>query len=229
MMKNILLFLVSIHIYADISIPKSTTQLLVVASDGFDTPKASMMAYEKSGQKWVKAFGPISVNIGRSGLAWGKGLYSFKHKNDDPVKHEGDGKSPAGLFTLESFFGYEPMHFDFPYRQVSSSTLCIDDSASLDYNRIIQSDDPTQYKSFEYMRREDDLYQLGIVVGHNAKAQKQAGSCIFMHIQRGEDAATSGCTAMRKEEILHLMKWLNKANDPLLLQLPKEYLEEGFN
>ena len=229
MMKNILLFLVCVHIYADISIPNTTSQLIVVSSDDFKSPKASLLAYEKSGDKWVKVFGPFAVNIGRSGLAWGRGLIAFEHTNDEPVKQEGDGKSPAGLFTLESFFGYEQMHFDFPYTQVTSSALCIDDSASSEYNRIVQSEDKTQYASFEYMKREDDLYRLGIVVGHNRRGIKEGGSCIFIHLQRSDSSPTSGCTAMREEELLPLMKWLKKAKNPLLLQLPEPYLEQGFN
>jgi L,D-peptidoglycan transpeptidase YkuD (ErfK/YbiS/YcfS/YnhG family) len=229
MMKNILLFLVCAHIYADISIPKHTTQLIVVSSDDFESPMASLRAYEKIGDSWTNVFGPFTVNIGRSGLAWGQGLYAFNHPSTEPVKQEGDGKSPAGLFTLESFFGYEQIRFDFPYAQVTASTLCVDDSTSSDYNRIVQSEDGKQYASFEYMKREDELYRLGIVVGHNRQGIKQGGSCIFMHIQRNNDSATSGCTSMSPEQLLQLMKWLKKANNPLLLQLPKPYLKQGFN
>lgn len=229
MMKNILLFLLYTQIHAYISIPESTKQLLVVSSYDFNTTKASLQAYEKREGSWAKVFTPFSVNLGRSGLAWGKGLYPFRHAADEPIKQEGDGKSPAGLFTLESFFGYEDRNFKLPYLQVGPSTLCIDDSASPSYNSILQSQDPTKYKSFEYMKRKDDLYKLGIVVAHNPEAIKKGGSCIFIHIQKSEDSPTSGCTAMQERQLLQLMKWLDKVHKPLLLQLPKSYLEQGFN
>lgn len=229
MMKNILLLLLYVQIYADISIPTSTKQLLVVSSYDFNSTKASLQAYERREGAWAMVFTSFSVNLGRSGLAWGKGLYRFRHATDEPIKQEGDGKSPAGLFTLESFFGYEDRHFKLPYLQVSPSTLCIDDSASPSYNSILQSQDSTKYRSFEYMKRGDDLYKLGIVVGHNSEALIKGGSCIFMHIQKSEDSPTSGCTAMQEEQLLQLMKWLDKAHKPLLLQLPQSYLEQGFN
>lgn len=228
-MKNILIFLLSLQLYADISIPTDTKQLLVVSAHDFNSSKADLQAYEKEQETWTKIFDNISVNIGRSGLAWGKGLKVFKSSPHDPVKKEGDGKSPAGLFTLESFFGYEKRSFNFPYLQVSSSTLCIDESDSDLYNQIVQSQDPSEFKSFEYMRREDDLYKLGIIVGHNQEGLKRGGSCIFIHIQKAHDASTAGCTAMKEENLLRLMKWLDQSKKPLLLQLPKTYLEEGFN
>lgn len=228
-MKNILLFLLSLHLYADIPIPTDTKQLLVVSADDFNSSKADLQAYEKEQGIWTEIFDNISVNIGRSGLAWGKGLIAFSSSPHDPVKKEGDGKSPAGLFSLKSFFGYEKRSFNFAYLQVSSSTLCIDESASTLYNHVIQREDPSEFKSFEYMRREDDLYKLGIIVGHNQEGLKRGGSCIFIHIQKEDDASTAGCTAMKEEELLRLMKWLDKSKKPLLLQLPQTYLEEGFN
>lgn len=239
-MKKALLLLFSFNLYAQITLPQNSEQLLLVSAEGFEKSQALLQAYEKYEGKWHKRFEPISVNLGRNGLAWGEGLMTFEHKSDEPLKHEGDGKSPAGLFSLDLFFGYGDESFDFPYLRVDHSTLCIDDTSSQSYNQIIQdgSANTTQeegafqkhpeFKSFEYMKREDNLYRLGIVVGHNKNALAGQGSCIFIHIQKSENSATSGCTSLHEEQLLRLMKWLNIEKKPLLLQLPKSYLHEGF-
>ncbi len=237
-MKKFLLPFIALSLHAHIIIPQNTQQLLVVSSEGFDNSRASLDAYEKRGEVWQKALDTIEVTLGRNGLAWGEGLKKIQHNENEPIKYEGDGKSPAGLFTLESFFGYNKREFSFPYLQVEESTLCIDDSDSPFYNQIIQTRNSEEFKSFEYMKREDKLYSLGVVVGHNKGNLKKRGSCIFIHIakQTAADIAsknphilpTAGCTAMQEERLLKLMKWLDKSKRPLLLQLPKAYLQKGF-
>jgi L,D-peptidoglycan transpeptidase YkuD (ErfK/YbiS/YcfS/YnhG family) len=213
---------------AQIIIPNDSTQLLVVSSKDFNTSIAHLQAYEKIDKTWQKRFQRIQVNLGRKGLAWGKGLISFNHKEYEPVKKEGDGKAPAGLFSLDGFFGYEKQDFNFKYLQVNNADLCIDDSHSKHYNTLLKSTHPEHFKSFEYMKRQDRLYALGIFVGHNQQQTKQAGSCIFIHIQRGENSPTAGCTSMKEETLFKLMKWLEESKHPVLLQLPQSYLKTGF-
>ena len=221
-MKNILLILLTFSLQAEILIPQSSKQLLLVTSQDFNSSKALLQAYERKDKNWSKVFKPISVNLGRNGLGWGEGEVDFPHKESEPLKYEGDGKAPAGIFTLDSFFGYEKMEFNFPYIQVGSSDICVDDSDSRAYNQLIKTTHTQPYKSFEFMRREDGLYELGIMVGHNKKGLKKRGSCIFIHIQRDINSPTSGCTSLPKIELLKLMKWLDYSKQPLLLQLPYE-------
>ncbi len=229
MMKYLLILSLVLDLYASISIPPETSQVLLVSSKGFNSTQASLQAYERSGHEWKKVLGKsITVNLGRNGLAWGDGLIKFKHDQEEPIKMEGDGKSPAGLFRLDLSFGYESTNFEFPYLQVDESTLCIDDSDSLYYNQIIQEPDQTKFASFEFMKRKDVLYKLGIVVRHNEQNVRQGGSCIFIHIQKSEGSPTAGCTSMQEEQLLRIIQWLKEESSPLLLQLPDLYLQEGF-
>ena len=227
--KYIFLLFFTFCLQAEILIPKETKQLLVVSSQGFNSSLGYLQAYKKVNHKWEKYFNEIPVNLGRNGLAWGKGLLSFKHKPHEAIKQEGDGKAPAGLFSLDTFFGYDKYNFNYKYKQLSPTDLCIDDSDSKYYNLLIQNKHNQEFKSFEKMKRDDNLYALGITVGHNKKRRKQAGSCIFIHIQREVGSATAGCTSLAQEELLKLMYWLDKKHKPLLLQLPFVYLKEGFN
>ncbi|MEJ2489338.1 MAG: hypothetical protein P8Y50_06050 [Sulfurovaceae bacterium] len=50
------------------------------------------------------------------------------------------------------------------------------------------------------------------------KAVPLKGSCIFLHIK---SIPTMGCTAMSEEAMLELLKWLDPAKAPILIQAPK--------
>ena len=219
-MKNLLLLLLISILHADLPIEKETKQLLVVTSADFNSSTAILQAYERETNQWIKIFEPISVNLGRNGLGWAESKKHFTFKKDEPFKYEGDGKAPAGLFSLDTFFGYEKREFNFPYLQVGKDDICVDDSNSEEYNKLVKIDNTKNYQSFELMRRNDDLYELGILVGHNKKGTKKRGSCIFLHIQRDQNSPTSGCTSMSKPELLKLMQWLDYDKKPLLLQVP---------
>ena len=82
-------------------------QLILVLTDSASTTKGYLYRFERQNQKssWELTKEKIPVVLGRNGLAWGRGL----HPIDSallPIKTEGDGKSPAGVFTLSSAFGY---------------------------------------------------------------------------------------------------------------------------
>jgi D-alanyl-D-alanine dipeptidase len=75
------------------------------------------------------------------------------------------------------------------------------------------------------MRRADNLYRWGIVVDHNTPPVPGAGSCIFLHVWRGPESATNGCTAMAEHDLQSLITWLDPQANPVLVQLPVEELE----
>ncbi len=207
-----------------IQIPNESTQLLVVTTDNWSTKEGKLQRYEKIDNHWRKIGKSIEIVIGRNGLGWGRGLHQIP-KEAKYIKKEGDGKAPAGLFALEHAFGYAPNNFpmQFPYVTYSTTDHCVDDSNSKWYNQIIDSKKVTKdYKSFEYMKLRNNLYKYGITVAHNPEAIPQAGSCIFIHIKNRSKKGTAGCTAMREDEIVELLKWLKEEKKPLLLQLPKE-------
>ena len=44
------------------------------------------------------------------------------------------------------------------------------------------------------------------------------GSCIFLHIWKGPGATTSGCTAMKAADVATIVRWLDAAKEPRLVQ-----------
>jgi len=198
-------------------------QIILVVSKDFNSSKAELSRYE-DGKKISKT---IEVNIGKNGLGWGLGELRLTQKESDPVKKEGDKKAPAGIFKLTSTFGYaKKENFSLSYTHLTKDLICVDDSNSKHYNKIIKMPH-NKPKSFELMRRENDFqYELGAVVLHNKKQVKQAGSCIFLHVLDSKDPSTTGCTSMTLDEMREINLWLDGSKNPILIQIPKSSLGE---
>jgi L,D-peptidoglycan transpeptidase YkuD (ErfK/YbiS/YcfS/YnhG family) len=216
MIKSILI-LISIPIFL-----YCNEQILLVVSKDFNTSKASLECYEDG----KKVFDTIEVNIGTNGLGWGLGETVLEQKESEPHKREGDKKAPAGVFKLTKIFGYEmDKSFHMPYIHSSKELICVDDVNSSFYNQLIYMPEVAP-QSFEFMRREDAQYELGVVIEHNKEGIKGNGSCIFMHVKKAEESSTAGCTAMHLEEIKKVTSWLDAEKNPTLIQIPKSSAKE---
>ncbi len=217
-------------LFLTLDLAYSSEQLVLIVSDDFNTTQAVLTRYEKQQDIFVQVGEKTPVNLGRNGLAWGIGERGFIPKKDEPVKREGDGRAPAGIFRLSKAFGYAPqIDTKMPYVQADKGLICVDDSHSKDYNKILDINTSGQPKSFEWMRRDDELYKIGLVVEHNSARKKGAGSCIFFHIRKSEDAPTAGCSAMREEDLSTIIKWLDPAKEPKVVQIPRSYCSEAEN
>jgi len=197
----------------------SSQQILLVVADDFNSSKAKLSCFEGK-QQICK---DIDVNLGKNGLGWGIGIKEIPHKKNEPLKYEGDKRAPAGIFQLTESFGYTPhQRGKLPYLYTDKNLICIDDSNSPFYNQIIQSQG--NEKSFEYMKRKDTQYQIGVVVAHNPMSIEKRGSCIFLHVQKSENHPTVGCTSMKQADLKRIIAWLDKKKNPILIQIPKKYL-----
>ena len=200
---------------------KNNNQVLIVQAPSYTSIEATMKLYErKNNRKTWRLIYSFPVTVGRTGLAKdGKTKLSFA--NSVPVKHEGDGKSPAGIFSLGRVFSYHDLkNLHMPFVKVDTNFLCVDDMNSAYYNRLIVADTAhPDYNSFEYMKRRDSLYEFGVWVLYNSDPVMPGnGSCIFIHVWRNENSPTSGCTAMSRENILKLIYRLDKKKNPVLVQ-----------
>ena len=211
----------------------SATEVIVVTTSDWNAVEGTLRRYERRGphKKWTQAGQPVTVVVGKNGLGWGAGLVSVDaagiRDGSDPVKKEGDGKAPAGVFSLSGTFGYAPQErpgWKMPYVPLTPSVECVDDSNSKFYNRVLDRGTVApDWNSSEHMLRSDELYRWGIVVDHNSNpARPGAGSCIFLHIWRGPGQGTVGCTAMPQEQLESVLVWLDPTRKPLLVQLPEQ-------
>jgi len=205
-------------------------QLLVVRSRNWSAATGTLQRYERaSEQPWQAVGAAIAVNLGRRGMAWGRGLHEpVSAGADAPLKKEGDGKTPAGSFALERAFGSAPSLPDksrgFPYLQADAQTYCVEDTRSTLYNRIIDAREVEQktWERWSPLLRPDGLFRWGVVVRQNEMPPViGAGSCVFLHVWRGPGQGTSGCTAMAAGDIEETLVWLDEAASPRLVQLPE--------
>ena len=195
-------------------------QIILVVADEFHSTKARLEFFEDTNILFK-----CDVNLGKNGLGWGVGEYAFKQRAQEPVKKEGDKKAPAGIFKLTDVFGYvSQKQSSLPYLYADENLICVDETNSNFYNTIIMKKEGI--KSFEKMKRDDSLYKLGVVVGHNETRIKGRGSCIFLHVQKAENAPTLGCTSMKYEDLQKIVSMLKKEKNPLLVQIPKSASEE---
>ena len=202
-------------------------QLVLVVSDNWDATTAVLRRYSRlaSNKPWQAVGEPVPVNVGRAGLGWGRGLHGSPPL-PGPTKREGDGRSPAGAFSLPLAFGYAPKaqaeRVKLPYMQLTAEVVGVDDVKSRYYNQIVRTDRVAKdWDSAETMLRPDGLYEWGVFVNHNVSpTQPGAGSCIFLHIWRGPEKPTSGCTSMSRENMILLAQWLDPSCRPVLVQLP---------
>jgi L,D-peptidoglycan transpeptidase YkuD (ErfK/YbiS/YcfS/YnhG family) len=187
-----------------------------------------MQAFERGGatSSWKERGPEIAVVMGRNGLGRGRGLVHLNFKAA-PDKKEGDDRAPAGIFRLSSAFGYAAARsaawVKLPYLPLSKHVEGIDDPNSRFYNKLVDRSKTAKidWRSSEKMRRTDVRYKWGVVVDHNPAAIPGVGSCIFLHIWQSPATATAGCTAMPEADLVRLLRWLDPARQPILVQMPR--------
>jgi D-alanyl-D-alanine dipeptidase len=213
-------------------------QALLVITDRWESVNGTAQRVEREDRAaaWRPVGSPVPVVVGSNGLAWGRGLQA--ESAGGPIKKEGDGKSPAGVFHLASVFGQSPdgpPGLSMPYQSLGNNVECVDDVRSTHYNELVsrQQVERADWSSSEKMWAEP-LYKWGVVVEHNGTparvtrrepsaraAEPGAGSCIFLHIWKGPASGTAGCTAMAEAKLLETIKWLETEKNPVLIQLPR--------
>lgn len=207
---------------------RNAQQMVLVVAPNWQATTAKLRTYQRDGAMWREVGTAAPVVLGRGGSGWGLGL-NTTHPADGPVKREGDGRSPAGVFAIGPAFGYAAnVATALDYEAMSSTDWCVDVSSSPYYNRIVDAakvGDAAVKGASEHMRLDlanhgDQRYRLGFVIQHNQQQQAQGGSCIFAHLWNGPDSTTTGCTAMADATMARLVAWLDPTRHPVFVLLP---------
>ncbi len=186
-------------------------------ADGYGTPYASLDVFARQGGRWIQAFGPITAMLGYNGLA--------------PAgdKHEGDGRTPSGIYALGPMFGVLPnpgVHF--PYRDVTSRDVWVDDPQSRYYNeeerlpidgrwRQEVCEPPGNCYSGAEALDNSPPYDYAAVVEYNVDpVVAGAGSAIFFHVGT-TGTATVGCISIPVGELVPILDWLQPSAHPVMV------------
>ena len=79
-----------------------------------------------------------------------------------------------------------------------------DDPRSKNYNKLINL--PFNY-NYEKLFKKENIYDIILVLNYNMRpVKKNKGSAIFIHITRKNYKKTQGCIAIKKTELLKILK-----------------------
>ena len=208
-------------------------QMVYVTTPEWNSVRGTAQLFERKNNrsKWKQIGDKFSVVVGKSGLGlddpkWNSKLSS---KPPYPVKREGDGRAPAGLFPLTLTFGNSDTGSKLPFTKLDEFTECVDDTNSMFYNKIVNRMQVGNFdwKSSEKMLAVGTQYDLGVFVAYNSHpAIRGNGSCIFLHIWKDANTGTAGCTAMARENLERLIQWLDPAKNPYLVQMTEAKYRE---
>ena len=156
----------------------------------------------------------LTADSGRWRCAIGRGGLSSE-------KREGDGTTPVGCWPLRRLF-YRPdreasIKTALPNGPIEPSAGWCDDPDAAHYNQLIKLPYPARH---ERLWREDQLYDLLVVLGYNdSPPLPGAGSAIFLHVARPDYGPTEGCVALAKNDLRTLLESLS-TEDRLCVQAP---------
>ena len=138
----------------------------------------------------------VRCALGRGGVAPGSD------------KREGDGRTPLGEWPLRRVL-YRADHGGEPQTALETGAIMPDDGwcdAPDDpgYNRPVRLPYPA---SAEKLWRDDRLYDLVLVLGHNDDpVQPGMGSAIFLHLATPDYRPTEGCVAVWRPDMEALLR-----------------------
>lgn len=119
-------------------------------------------------------------------------------------KREGDGATPIGRWPLRRVL-YRPDRVEPPDTRLPVAPLdpddgwCDDPACPDTYNRPVRLPFPGGH---EVMWREDRLYDVVVVLGHNDDPPVPgAGSAVFLHVARPDYGPTAGCVALDPRDL----------------------------
>ncbi len=181
-------------------------RLLVVTTRGMDstTARLRLFARDRPGTTWRPESRSEPAVVGRHGLAWGDPFRSSATPGE-PVKREGDGRTPAGFYAVGRSFGQAPLSRAGHLTLRPGSAICVDDPASPAYNTILERPLAGPMPHGEDMGAEP-LYRRGLVIDYPSDRARRAGSCIFLHVWRGPTKGTAGCVALPEARVAALQE-----------------------
>ena len=127
-------------------------------------------------------------------------------------KKEGDMKTPKGIFEIGNLY-YREDRLKKPSTSLKTNIIrkkmgwCNDVNYPKKYNKQIKINKKITH---EKLNRKDSKYDLLIPIKYNFKKPKIGrGSAIFIHLTNNY-RATAGCIALKKNDLLILLKLINR-------------------
>ncbi|MEU6403330.1 L,D-transpeptidase family protein [Streptomyces sp. NPDC046985] len=172
------------------NVPASARQVVAVYGDGDDSPDSTLVLYEKHGSQWQQA-GSWAAHNGKRG-------WTTDH-------HEGDERSPVGVFSLSDAGGYlENPGALLPYTQDEDAFVTPysgDDAHLHDFDYVIA----VNYNRVPGTRPDDKSRPQG----------QSKGGGIWLHLDHGD--GTLGCVSVPESAMEYLLRTLNPKSKPVVV------------
>lgn len=204
-------------------------QMLLVLTDDWGEREGSLYLFKRqnSNSEWLQDRQRFTVRLARNGLAWGRGLHPRKNL-EGPQKREADDCSPSGIFSIGPVFGVgakdqiNPLKM--PYIHLTPSLIGVNDIKSSHYNQIVNRDAiKADWTTFHVL---SDLKgcEWGAIIEYNLHpAIAMEGSLAFIFQETDQPLNRDlPCTALKQDDLLSVLYWLEQSNKPILVQLTKQ-------
>lgn len=217
-------------------LPKDTSQLVIGIAPAWNAKTAIIYRFERRRNgRWKQLGETWSSNIGRKGLAAGRGLLDWCGP-DSERKLENDKKAPAGAFYIGETYGFGDGLTNAPPGKMTPLTptmSCISDPNSQWYNRIVDTE--TVESDWNWTRplwRKDKVKSRTIVIGLNGATDPDQnnpmpgeGSCVLFHVERAGRPSV-GCTTLPATHLDELVAWLSPKFKPVYMLMTREQYDE---
>jgi len=136
-------------------------------------------------------------------------------------KHESDGKTPEGIFSLGStVYGVRSrISSMLGYHHVVCGDWWDEQTGTAQYNQFVHvacGSQPPFGGSSEPLWAITPQYHYFLVIKYNASPIRQGlGSAIFLHVSVG--APTAGCVAISESSLTQIITWLNPKAHPVIV------------
>lgn len=149
--------------------------------------------------------------------------------------HETSVKTPLGTFNLGIAFGTHNLNINYPYIKTNENLYWVDDVNSKYYNKLVSLNETIntfnypyiintnkkEFNSAEHLIDYPKQYEYAVYIEYNVNGEKYEngmgkGSAIFLHCL-GDKGYTGGCVAIPKEDMLFVLKFLDRNKNPKIV------------
>ena len=181
-------------------------QVIAVVAATPTSRTATVGLWSRKRNCFVRVGGPWTASIGSDGLS--------------ADKHEGDGTTPIGSFSVGArMYGNSTNPgVEYPYHRLLCGDWWDEDPASPTYNRFVHlrcGTTPSFGGGSEALWRVVPQYDYFAVINYNAAPIVSGrGSAIFLHVSDGR--STAGCVALATPHLLTTLLWLRQKLHPVI-------------
>lgn len=186
---------------ANLKVARQTSQLIIVSGNGGSSATVSM--HSKINGLWKQQFS-VDGHVGYNGMT--------------SNKHEGDGKTPIGVYGFGQAFGVNGNPgTSLSYRQVNGNDYWVDDVNSPHYNQFVNTASVGRdWNSAEHIVDHAEAYAYAINIEYNSACTRGKGSAIFLHCSTG--GGTAGCVSVPRNTMINILN--NIQSNCLILIAP---------